>query len=90
MVLKELLEILRETHPQLSDNMLIKLLNRASDDFCTRTNIIESSFKLTDGLVVDQRYYDLTDDILGVTSITIEDETAPQLIGTPKIRDVDL
>ena len=85
MTLKELLEILREEHPDIGMNHMIKLLNRASDDFSTRTKVLQASF--TASLVKDQRYYDLSDDIMEVTRIDINDEEAPQLIGMPNIRD---
>ena len=87
MTLNEMIELIRQHHPNMADNEIRLLLNRASDDFCTKTKIIESSFTLPGGLVADQRYYDLTDDIIEIKSIDIADEETPQLIGMPKKRD---
>tara|TARA_R100000152_G_C6566199_1_gene35190 strand:+ start:121 stop:390 length:270 start_codon:yes stop_codon:yes gene_type:complete len=87
MDLAEILEILRQEHPDVGMSQMIRMLNRASDDFCTKTKIIESSFTLPGGLVADQRYYDLTDDIIEIKRIDIADEETPQLIGMPKKRD---
>ena len=38
---KEIIETLQETHPGLSVLQIIKLLQRASDDFCRRSECVE-------------------------------------------------
>jgi hypothetical protein len=86
MKLKEMLEILKESHPDVSSNLLIKMLNRASDDFCRRTEILESTF--TANTIADQRYYELDPSIVKIIDIDIENESADELAGRPHERDI--
>ena len=84
---KEIIETLQETHPGLSVLQIIKLLQRASDDFCRRSECVEGSFFMTSAN--GQRYYDLPQGIIRVFDVDIADETPPQLIGRPEKRDME-
>ena len=44
MTLNEMIELVRQHHPHMQDNEIRLLLNRASDDFCAKTEIIKDSF----------------------------------------------
>ena len=84
---REIIETLQETHPGLSILQIIKLLNRASDDFCRRSECVEGSFYML--LVPEQRYYDLPEGIVRIFDVDVADETAPKLIGRPEKRDIE-
>ena len=86
MKLQELVEMLQVTHPGVSVLTLIKALNRASNDFCRRTECVESSFHTNEQ--ADQRFYDLPKEIIRIFSIDVNGETAPKLIGRPTERDI--
>ena len=89
MTTREIIETLQEAHPGLSILQIIKLLNRASDDFCRRSECVEGSFYMT--LVTTsggQRYYDLPEGIVRIFDVDVADETAPKLIGRPEKRDI--
>ncbi len=86
MKLKEMLEVLKVTHPNETNNNLIKMLNRASDDFCRKTEVIDSSYTIN--TVADQRYYDLLKNIIKISSVDIDGENADRLIGRPDKRDI--
>ena len=86
MKLKEMLEILKETHPNETNQNLIKMLNRASDDFCRRTEVLDSSY--TFATSADVRYYDLLKNVVRVSSVDVDNEEADRLIGRPDKRDI--
>ena len=86
MKLKEMLEVLKVTHPNETNNNLIKMLNRASDDFCRKTEVIDSSYTIN--TVADQRYYDLLKNIIKISSVDIDGENTDRLIGRPDKRDI--
>jgi len=86
MKLKEMLEILKETHPGETNQNLIKMLNRASDDFCRKTEVIDSSYTIN--TVVNQRYYDLLKNIIRISSVDVDGEDTDRLVGRPDKRDI--
>tara|TARA_R110002110_G_scaffold14804_11_gene67937 strand:+ start:842 stop:1105 length:264 start_codon:yes stop_codon:yes gene_type:complete len=86
MKLKEMLEILKETHPGETNQNLIKMLNRASDDFCRRTEVLDSSYTFSTSVGV--RYYDLVKNIVRISSVDVDEEEADRLVGRPDKRDI--
>ena len=86
MKLKEMLEILKSTHPNETNQNLIKMLNRASDDFCRKTEVLDSSY--TFSTTVDVRYYDLLKNIIRISSVDVDGEDADMIVGRPDKRDI--
>ena len=86
MILFELLERIKLSHPNETDQNLVKLLNMASDDFCRKTEVIDSSFTITS--VAEQRFYPLVKNFLRIDSVDIDDEAADKLVGRPDKRDL--
>lgn len=60
-------------------------LNRASADYCDKTELIKSTYTQTS--VAGQRYYSLDDTILRITDVQVNDVSIPRLIGNPGIDD---
>ena len=60
-------------------------LNRASADYCDKTELIKSTYTQTS--VAGQRYYTLDGTILRITDVQINDVSIPRLIGKPVIDD---
>jgi len=88
---KEMVELVQQHHPEMGAQEIIKMLNRASDEFCTRTRLLDSA--TTFDTVADQRYYGLDSQIMEIWSVdyTNDDddlEAIPRLIGRPPIRDI--
>ena len=86
MKLKEMLEILKSTHPNETNQNLIKMLNRASDDFCRKTEVLDSSYTFSTEAGV--RYYSLLKNIVRISSVDVDDETADIVVGRPDKRDI--
>tara|TARA_Y100001973_G_scaffold81816_1_gene120716 strand:- start:4290 stop:4553 length:264 start_codon:yes stop_codon:yes gene_type:complete len=86
MKLQEILERIKLSHPTQTDQNLVKLLNMASDDFCRKTEVIDSSFTITS--VSEQRYYALLKNIVRIDSVDVDGETADKLVGRPHKRDL--
>ena len=81
----EMVELVRLHHPHLGETEIRKLLDRALADFAARTEMIESSVTTT--TVANQRYYSLSDNVIQLTSVWLNDTQIPQLIGKPVIDD---
>ena len=85
MTAKEMLELVQQHHPHMGEVEVIKLLNRAKDDFCAKTELIKDSFTTT--TVIDKRYYNLDANILKIKSVWLNDVEIPKLVGKPIIDD---
>ena len=86
-----MVELVQQHHPEMGAQEIVKMLNRASDDFCTRTRLLDSATKFD--TIKDQRYYGLDDQIMEIWAVdyTNDDgdlEAIPRLIGRPPIRDI--
>ena len=95
MTLNEMIDLVRQHHDHMGDNEIRLLLNRASDDFCAKTEIIKGTFSL--GLDVDpdsttaaKRYYRLPSEILVIKEVYLNNVRIPRLIGKPLIDDTTL
>ena len=92
MTLNEMIELVRQHHPHMQDNEIRLLLNRASDDFCAKTEIIKDSFSLgtdvnPDDTTANKRYYTLPSNILTIREVYLDNVKIPRLIGKPIIDD---
>ena len=92
MTLNEIIELVRQHHPHMGDNEIRLLLNRASDNFCSRTELIKQSFSLgadvdPDNTTANKRYYTLPSEILTIREVYLNNVRIPRLIGKPVIDD---
>jgi len=90
-VLKEMVELVQQHHPQLGAQEVVKMVNRAQDEYCARTRLLEDAVQFE--LVLDQRGYNLSvsgnpDQIMEVKSADLDDRTISRLIGRPLKRDL--
>ena len=84
---KDMIELIRQHHPKTLEAEIRKAVNRAQDEFCSETEIIESSYLIDS--VVGQRFYTLHPQILTIKSVEIDDVSIPRLQGKPNITDID-
>tara|TARA_E500000081_G_scaffold130548_1_gene140224 strand:+ start:1434 stop:1718 length:285 start_codon:yes stop_codon:yes gene_type:complete len=92
MKLQQMVDQVRKHHPELGVNEIIILLNQASDEFSSRTLLLEEATQFT--TVANQRYYGLKESILEIKSVDLTDadgnaKTIKRLQGRPKYRDLD-
>jgi hypothetical protein len=85
MTTKEMIELVQQHHPHMGEVEVIKLLNRAKDDFCAKTEIVKDSYTAT--TVANQRYYTISTNILKILSVWLNDVQIPMLLGKPIIDD---
>jgi|TARA_Y100000401_G_C8239915_1_gene182509 hypothetical protein len=90
MKLKEMIENIKELHPDVSDQRIIKLLNQANIEFCTDTRVSEASYLISGGTVKDKTYYTLDDAIIGINEVYINGERAQRLEVKPDKEDEDM
>jgi hypothetical protein len=89
--LQQMIDQVKKHHPELGTNEIIILLNQASDEFCSRTLILDEATQFT--TTANQRYYGLKDSILEIKSVDLQDEdgnhvTIKRLMGRPQYRDL--
>ena len=83
---KEMIELVQQHHPHLGEVEIVKLLNRAKDDFCEETMI----YKKTDTsitTVAGTRWYTVPSGLLSIEEVYLNDVRIPKLIGNPIIND---
>jgi len=86
-----MLELVKKHHPELGSNEIIHMLNKASDEFCARTLILDEATQFN--TVANQRYYGLKESILEIKSVDMVDadgntKEINRLMGRPKFRDL--
>lgn len=86
-----MIDQIKKHHPELGTNEIIHLLNQASDEFCSRTLILDEATQFN--TVANQRFYGLKDSILEVKSVDLEDadgnvKEIKRLLGRPEYRDL--
>tara|TARA_B100000085_G_scaffold128857_1_gene117307 strand:+ start:1472 stop:1735 length:264 start_codon:yes stop_codon:yes gene_type:complete len=86
-----MIELVQKHHPDLGDVEVIKLLNQASDEFCSRTLVLDEATQFN--TVANQRFYGLKDSILEIKSVDMKDEegnvkSIKRLQGRPEYRDI--
>ena len=87
MTAKEMIELVQQHHPHMGETEIVKLLNRAKNDFCAKTEMIKDSY--TFNTVADQRYYDIDNRILKIKSVWLNSVKIPKIVGKPIIDDTD-
>lgn len=90
MDLKEMIEIIKESHSEVSDNRIIKLLNQANKEFCAETRVSEASYTVSGNTVTDKTYYTLDDSIIQIFDVYIDGERAQRISVKPDKEDEDM
>lgn len=86
-----MIDQIKKHHPELASNEIIHLLNQASDEFCSRTLLLDEATQFN--TVANQRFYGLKESILEVKSVDLQDEEGnvkeiKRLLGRPEYRDL--
>lgn len=92
---KEMIELVQLHHPNMGETQIVKLLDRAKDDFCAKTELVKTGFNFD--ITSGQKYYDaisLADLISGqklikISEVWIDKVKIPRLIHPPIIEDSD-
>ena len=96
MILRNLIELVQQHHPHMNENEIRHLLNRASDDLCSKSELVKTSFSLVTATTADgktianQRYYKLPDGLLKISEVFLNGVRIPRIIGKPIINDTTL
>ena len=86
MTAKEMIELVQQHHPHMGETEIVKLLNRAKDDFCEETEI----YKKTDTSITttaDTRWYAIPSGLTKIEEVYFNDVRIPRLQGNPIIND---
>jgi hypothetical protein len=85
MKLVEMIELVQQHHPHMGETEIVKLLNRAKDDFCERSEIVKSTW--VDQTVANQRYYPVEHQVIKITEVYLNDTRIPRLLEKLPIDD---
>lgn len=81
----EMIELVRQHHPHLTEKEIRKMLDRAFADFAFRTEMLELE---TSGTIeVNKRYYDLPTDLDTIKRVRVDNVEIARLAGNPSIDD---
>ena len=86
MQLKEMIELVQQHHPHMKETELVKLLNRAKDEFCEETEIYKKTDSTID-TVADTRWYTIPTGLLKIDEVYLDNVRIPKMQGNPKIED---
>ena len=86
MTQNQLIELIKDHHPNIPDAKIRVYLNLAIDEFCRRTRILTGTDSFSTS--ADQRYYDLDEFIAEVISVDFDGYDIPKLTGRPEKRDL--
>ena len=91
MTLREMTELIKQHHPHMREQEIRMLINRASDDFCAKTEMVKTQFTIIGGnattTIANQRYYKLPDAVIKILGVFMNDVRIPRMIGKPIIDD---
>ena len=82
-----MIELVQQHHPHMGQTEIVKLLDRAKNDFCARTEIVKDSY--TGSTVANQRYYEIDARIIKIKDIYLNDVLIPRMLEKPSIDDED-
>tara|TARA_R100000742_G_C4248000_1_gene66661 strand:+ start:196 stop:471 length:276 start_codon:yes stop_codon:yes gene_type:complete len=82
---QEMIELVQQHHPYMGMKEIIRLLNRAKDNFCMESEVVEDTWTVS--TAVDQRHYALDSNILKIKKVTLNDVVIPRLTGNLPIDD---
>ena len=83
---KQLIELVKQHHPQLSDTQVRLYLNQAMKDFCRKTEVMRTAYQFD--TTADQRFYELPSDIISIEKVHVEDYEVPRIVNTPEKQDL--
>ena len=86
MQLKEMIELVQQHHPHMGETEIVKLLNRAKDEFCEETAIYKKTDSTID-TVADTRWYTIPTGLLKIDEVYLDNVRIPKMQGNPKIED---
>ena len=85
MKLQQMIELVQQHHSVMGEKEIVLGLNRAKDDFCTKTELIKDTF--TQNSSAGQRYYSLDEKILKILDVQANDVSIPRILQKPLIDD---
>ena len=91
MKLKEMVELVQQHHPQMGGQEIVKMINRAQDEYSSRTRISENNYTIF--IVEGIRRYPLDvsgnkDAIMEIKSVDLNGKAIKRFIGRPVSRDL--
>ena len=88
MTQQQLIETIKQHHPNLSDTQIRIHLNTAMREFCRKTRVLETLY--TFNTVAGKRYYNIDDAIVEVKRVDYDNYQIPRLVGQPEKIDTDV
>jgi hypothetical protein len=87
MTQKQILELIQQHHPGAGETEIRKALNRAQDDFSSKTEILKGTY--LEDTIAGQRNYPLHREMIKIYRVDIDDNEIPRAVGDIVNADVD-
>lgn len=88
MTQKQIIEQIRQHHPQVTDVQIRGWINQAMDEFCRKTKIYTSAITFSTNSSGDTRWYGLPDDVIEIKKVDFDGYEIPRLVNPPEKRDL--
>tara|TARA_R100000781_G_scaffold95988_1_gene60076 strand:- start:105 stop:377 length:273 start_codon:yes stop_codon:yes gene_type:complete len=89
MTQQQLIETVKQHHPEMGETQIRIYLNKALDEFCRKTRILNGT--ATQNTTANQRYYTLSSidsSISEITRVDYDGYEIPRLVGQPEKTDL--
>lgn len=86
MTQKQMIEEVKQHHPEISETQIRSWMNQAQEEFCAETRILKSAH--TFDTTADRRWYGLPETMLEIVSVDFDGYEIPRLSGNPEKRDL--
>ena len=86
MTQKQMIELVKQHHPDAGETEIRRWLNQAMREFCRKTRILKVAFQFP--TVLNQRWYGLDKNIIEVLSVDYDGYKIKRLVGNPNLRDL--
>ncbi|MAF42673.1 MAG: hypothetical protein CMI54_00700 [Parcubacteria group bacterium] len=86
MTQKQMLELVRQHHPEVGETQIRVWFNNALREFCRKTKILKTAYQFT--TTADERWYGLPPYIVDIIDVDFDGYDIPRYIGKPIKRDL--
>jgi len=83
----EIIELVQQHHPHMAEVEILKLINRAMDDFCIRTECLKK-IKLVSTTTAGVRYYTIAG-MIKVINVWLDDVLMPRIVSKDEAMLID-
>tara|TARA_R100000655_G_scaffold109493_2_gene164152 strand:+ start:216 stop:524 length:309 start_codon:yes stop_codon:yes gene_type:complete len=96
MILHNLVELVKQHHPHMTENEIRHLLNRAADDICMKAELVKTQFDAYNAVtdtsattIANRRFYKLPESLFKINEVFLNGVKIPRTLTKPIINDYE-